>query len=133
MVGRYRKVMAAVIAPKLLVFSEWGALTDYQTMRYGLASCMMDDGYFSFTDNAAGYGSTPLFDEYKVSLGYPTDPPPTAAWSNGVWRRNFQNGIVLVNPRGNNNNMAVTVQIEPWYKHFRGTQDSTTNNGLAVT
>ena len=133
MLGRYRKVMAAVIAPKLLVFSEWGALTDYQTLRYGLASCMMDDGYFSFTDNAAGYGSTPLFDEYKVSLGYPTDPPPTAAWSNGVWRRNFQNGIVLVNPRGNNNNMAVTVQIEPGYKHFSGTQDSTTNNGLAVT
>lgn len=93
----------------------------------------MDDGYFSFTDNAAGYGSTPLFDEYKVSLGYPTDPPPTAAWSNGVWRRNFQNGTVLVNPRGNNNNMPVTVTIEPGYKHFTGTQDSTTNNGAAVT
>ena len=39
-----------------------------------------------------------------------TDPPPTAAWQSGVWRRNFQNGTVLVSPRGNNSNAAVTVQ-----------------------
>jgi hypothetical protein len=134
MMSRYRKVMAAVIAPKLLIFGEWGSTTDYQTMRYGLTSCLMDDGYFAFTDNAtADYGSTPLFDEYKVALGYPTDPPPTAAWSNGVYRRNFQNGTVLVNPKGNNNGAAVTVTLEPGYKHFSGTQDSTTNNGAVVT
>jgi hypothetical protein len=55
---------------------------------------------------------------------------PSAAWQNGVWRRNFQLGTVLVNPRGN---PAVTVTLEPGYQHFTGTQDPTTNNGAAAT
>lgn len=137
MLTRYRKVMNAVTAPKLVLLGTSALMTDYKTMRYGLASCMMDDGYFAFSDggdpNHIEYSNTPLFDEYKIALGYPTDPPPTAAWQNGIWRRNFQNGTVLVNPRGNNNGNPVTVTLEPGYKRFSGTQDPATNNGQPAT
>ena len=51
-------------------------------------------------------------------------------WQNGVWRRDFANGIALVNPKGNG---PQTVTLETTYKHFSGTQDPSVNNGQSVT
>ena len=129
MLAQYRKVMSASAAPKLVIFNQWGSSTDYQGMRYGLGTCLLDDGYYSFTDTNAGYYGVVWFDELDQSLGA-AQAAPTAAWQKGVWRRDFDNGIVLVNPKGNG---PQTVTLETSYLKIKGTQDPVTNSGQAVT
>jgi hypothetical protein len=69
------------------------------------------------------------FDELDQKLGS-GQAKPTAAWQKGVWRRDFDNGIVLVNPKGNGQQ---TVTLETSYIKIRGSQDPVTNNGQTVT
>lgn len=127
--ARYRKTMAAFSAPKIGMFNQHGTLTDYQAMRYGLASCLMDDGYYTFTDTASEYRGVPWFDEYDANLGAAVSPPATAAWQGGVFRRDFQNGIALVNPKGNGQK---TVTLDGEYVLIKGTQVPTVNTGAKV-
>ena len=125
----YRRAMANMTAPKLGIFNQWGSSTDYQSMRYGLGTCLLDDGYYSFTDTTAQYSGVVWFDELDTKLGA-GQTPPTAAWQKGVWRRDFDNGIALVNPKGNGQQ---TVTLETPYIKIKGTQDPVTNNGQTVT
>jgi hypothetical protein len=127
--ARYRKVMDALAAPKLAIFNQWGSSTDYQGMRYGLGTCLLDDAYYSFTDTTRNYYGVVWFDELNQNLGS-GQTKPTAAWQKGVWRRDFDNGIVLVNPKGNG---AQTVTLETSYIKIKGTQDPVTNSGATVT
>ena len=127
--AQYRKVMSAVASPKLVIFNQWGSSTDYQGMRYGLGTCLLDDGYYSFTDTTKQYYGVVWFDELDHSLGS-GQTKPTAAWQKGVWRRDFDNGIVLVNPKGNG---PQTVTLETSYIKIKGAQDPVTNNGQTVT
>jgi hypothetical protein len=129
MMKEYRKVMAALAAPKLGICSYKGPRTDYQGMRYGLASCSMDDGYFAYSDASANYYGVPWFDEYDAELGAAVSGPSTSAWQSGVYRRDFANGIVLVNPKGNGER---TVTLESDFVKLKGTQDPTVNNGATV-
>jgi hypothetical protein len=132
MMNQYDKVMQAVNAPKLVIFNQYGSSTDYQSMRYGLTSCLMNNGYFSFTDQShGGYGGATWFDEYNANLGQPTAAsPPTAAWQSGVWRRDFTNGIALVNPKGNG---VKTVKLGGTFIKLKGTQAPGVNSGQTVT
>lgn len=121
----YRKTMAAIAEPKLVIFHHGhGDPTNYQAMRYGLASCLMDDAYYSFTKDV--YSGVYWFDEYDAKLGQATSSPATAAWQKGVYRRDFENGIALVNPRGNG---PVEVVLEADFKRIAGNQAPTVNNG----
>lgn len=130
MMTQYSRVMAALKSPKLAIFNQWGSPTDYQSFRYGFASCLMNDAYYDFTDPSAGYHGVVWFDEYNANLGTPTTAPPTAAWKNGVWRRDFTNGIALVNPKGNG---PQTVDLGGTFVKIKGGQDPTVNNGQTVT
>ena len=103
-----------------------GAENDYAIMRYGLASCLMDNGYFYFSLDNTQYTAEFWFDEYDVDLGRAIDPPQYDEWKSGVYMRRFENGMAIVNPKGNG---TKTVQIEPGYKRFNGNQDPATNNG----
>ena len=98
-------------------------------MRYGLGTCLLDDGYYSFTDTNAGYYGVVWFDELDQSLGA-AQAAPTAAWQKGVWRRDFDNGMVLVNPKGNGQQ---TVTLESPFIKIKGSQDPVTNSGQTVT
>jgi len=129
MMKGYRKVMAALAAPKIGICSWEGTMTDYQGMRYGFASCAMDDGYFAYTDSAKRYYGAPQFDEFNANLGAAVSAPSTSAWQSGVYRRDFANGIVLVNPKGNGQR---TVTLEGDFVKLKGTQDATVNNGATV-
>jgi hypothetical protein len=125
----YRKVMAALAAPKLGICSWDGTLTDYQGMRYGFASCAMDDGYFAYTNSSKPYYGAPHFDEFDAKLGAAVSGPSLSAWQSGVYRRDFANGIVLVNPKGNGSR---TVKLEGDFVKIKGTQDTSVNNGATV-
>jgi hypothetical protein len=129
MMKGYRKVMAALAAPKLGICSWAGSMTDYQGMRYGFASCAMDDGYFAFSDTSHHYYGAPHFDEFDAKLGAAVSAPSTSAWQSGVYRRDFAGGIVLVNPKGNGTR---TVTLEGDFVKLKGTQDATVNNGATV-
>ena len=122
----YRKTMAAIAEPKLVTFNQRGVKTDYQALRYGLASCLLDDAYFSFTDSAQMYKGLVWFDEYDAKLGQAVQAPATTAWQNGVYRRDFENGIALVNPRGNG---PREVTLEEDFKRIAGKQAPAVNNG----
>ncbi len=129
MMQQYTAIMGAIADPKLGILNQWGDPTDYQSMRYGLGSTLLNDGYYAFTNNATGYHGVVWFDEYDAKLGMGSTIP-TAAWKQGVWRRDFDNGIVLVNPKGNG---PQTVTLETSYVKLQGTQDPVTNNGQTVT
>jgi hypothetical protein len=125
----YRKTMAAVAPPKLVAFQTIGLATDYKQLRYALGSCLLDDGYFAFNEKGKGYSTVAWFDEYDSKLGQAVMPPATVAWQKGVYRRDFENGIVLVNPKGNG---PQEVTLEEDFKRLAGKQDPTVNSGTVT-
>ena len=127
--ARYRKSMRALAPPKLGIFHQVGLPSDYQSFRYGLATTLLDDGYYAFTDTVDEYSGVEWFDELDADLGTATSTPPTQSWQNGVWRRDFDKGIALVNPKGNG---SVEVTLERDYRKLTGTQDRGVNNGQLV-
>ena len=136
MMGAYHKVMGLVKSPKFVIFGMKGKPTDYKTFRYGFASALMDDAYFDFSDGTGGslYKTDVVwFDEYDLAgekntrwLGPAVDTPQTNPWQKGVYRRRFQNGMALVNPRGNGDQI---VTVGPGFKRFKGRQDPAYNDG----
>lgn len=130
MMTQYSRVMSSLRAPKLAIFNQWGNPTDYQSFRYGLASCLMNDAYYAFTSNSNAYHGVVWFDEYNAKLGQATSAPPTGAWQKGVWRRDFANGIALVNPKGNG---PQTVQLGGTFVKIKGSQAPSVNSGQTVT
>jgi len=132
MMQSYRRQIDAMHAPKLGIFGHNNlGDTDYKTMRYGLCACLMDDGYY-YASGTSGYdaGHMLWFDEYDARLGQALEPRRESAWSMGVWKREFEHGIVLVNPRGNG---ARTVDLGGTFHKLTGTQDAATNDGSTVT
>ena len=129
MMKAYRRTMGALAAPKLGIFSQSGSITDYQGFRYGFTSCLMDDGYYSFNNNAKTYSGVNWFDEFNHNLGSATKPPQMSAWQNGVYRRGFQDGIALVNPKGNGTR---TITLERDFRTIKGTQAPGVNSGKIV-
>jgi hypothetical protein len=128
--SHYRKAMAALAPPKLGIFHQFGHPSDLQSFRYGLATSLLDDGYYAYSDDDKGYSGIVWFDELDTNLGRATGEPPTQAWQKGVWRRDFEHGISLVNPKGNG---PVEVTLEGKFRKIAGKQDRSVNNGQIVT
>jgi hypothetical protein len=136
MMGWYHRIFNNLLDPKLVIFDAYMGddTTDYRTLRYAFGSCLLNDGYFSASSD---YGTVLWYDEFDLAgtsttkwLGAAVDPPQTTAWSLGVYRRQFENGMVLVNPKGNGQR---TVTVGSGYHRIDGTQDHTTNSGASVT
>lgn len=125
---RYREALANTRAPHLVGFNVHGDPRDLRFFRYAYASCLLDDGYFSFSDTVAGYSGVPWFDEYDLALGAARSAPPSAPWRDGVWRRDFEHGVALVNPAA----QPVTITLEPGLRRLQGRQDAAVNNGEPV-
>ena len=138
-----------------VTFSSSGVPATYspawQGMRYGITAALMNNGYY-FADGGIYDEETVAnrrwFDEYDnagAGVGYLGQPvagsagaAQTAAWSNGVWLREFKNGVVLWNPKGNGaKTVTVSGLVSPagrtGLKHIAGTQDPSINNGAAAT
>ncbi len=120
--------------PTIMLFHVKGGRDDYQFARYSLASALMGNGYFKYSpDDGYHFGTVEWFDEFDLAgagttswLGLALAPPPEEAWQKGVYRRDFENGVALVNPRRNGRK---TVTIEPGFRRFQGNQDPAVNNG----
>ena len=132
----YRRGMSYLKDPKVLIFLVHGDPTDYKFFRYAFATCLMDGGFFDFAPPKHLYGTVEWYDEFDLAgtsdtswLGQAISAPPTQAWQNGVWRRDFNNGVALVNPAGNGRQ---TVSLEGGLKTINGTQDPAVNDGRSV-
>ncbi len=145
----------------------WWTADDLRTMRFGLASALMYDGYYSCT-NAGAYTAAWWMDEFSVDLftgesvmpqsasdtehlayvGWLGQPQATAfnvsdtsqsLWTvlqagmgndahQSVWRRDFDNGIVIVNPTST----TQSVDLGGSFARIQGTVDGVTNDGAVV-
>ncbi|MEW6706232.1 MAG: putative glycoside hydrolase [Pseudomonadota bacterium] len=123
--ARYRATMQHTLAPHLVGFGVVGAPDDYRLMRFGLASCLMDDGYFAYSTLQQQYSTAPWFDEFEADLGAAIDPPPREAWQGPVYRRRFEQGMALVNP----SLLPASVDLGAGWRHLRGRQDPERNDG----
>jgi hypothetical protein len=131
----YRQLTANLLPPQAVVFDVWLASTgDYRFLRYAFATSLMGDAYFSASTD---YNEIVWFDEYDLAgtastkwLGRALDPPQTQAWQQGVYRRRFEHGMALVNPKDNG---PQTVTLEPGYRRFLGNQAPAVNHGEPVT
>jgi hypothetical protein len=141
MMKQYRSGMNLAGGPKIVIFHNQlkdlldanSGMSVYQANRYGMTSALMDNGYYAVL--APGQ-VRPEFDEFfggkdhSVSklgyLGYPKSPPQVNSWSQGVYRREFDKGLVLVNPKGNG---TQTVNVGSGWRRIDGSQDRIHNNG----
>ncbi|MFA6027940.1 MAG: putative glycoside hydrolase [Patescibacteria group bacterium] len=109
-----------------------GDYKDYQDVRYAIASTLLDNGFFSYDWGTGDHSQLWWYDEYNVALG----SPKTSAYNTlntehplrieeGLWRRDFENGLVLVN--STNEDRAIT--LGTGYEKIIGTQDTEVNNG----
>jgi len=101
-------------------------------MRFGLTSTLLGNGFYSFDYGDQDHGQTWSYDEYNAYLGKPAGSPELASnsaiqanaasgyrLSANVWQRDYQNGVVLVNPT----NTAQSVTFASEYEKIRGSQD----------
>lgn len=72
----------------------YGALS---SMRFGLTTALMGDGYFGFDLNTRWRGQHWWYPEFDAPLGEPRGE--AEPFEQGTWRREFDNGFVVVNPQ----------------------------------
>jgi hypothetical protein len=112
-----------------------GNQNDFQKVRFGLGSALMGGGYFAFDFGTNDHSQLWWYDEYGVDLGAPIGEPKNllnaknVQYENGVWRRDFENGIVLVNSTNQAQKINLTDGV---YEKIRGFQDPITNNGQII-
>ena len=134
---RYRRYIQYFLDPKLLMFVVQGDPDNYRFFRYTFATCLMNDGFYDYVPHGKyQYGTVEWFDEFDLAgtastswLGKALTSPPRSEWKKGVWRRDFEGGIALVNPLGNG---TQTITVEKGFVRISGKQDQKVNNGRPV-
>jgi hypothetical protein len=117
----------------LLMHKLPGGQSDYRSMRWGFSLATIAGGYYE--PYAVDHNDAFKYDEFTGGstvakrgwLGVPVTPPTKL--SNGVWRRDFANGVVL----NNSTSSAQTVSLGATYQRLKGSQDSTVNSGASVS
>lgn len=119
----------------------YGIASFYRYHRFGMASSVIAGVYYNpqpLNDNR----NTWWFDEYwvdpitalptdnsSIGRGYLGEPVgPAYVDDNLVWRRNFENGIVIVN----NTSEAIDVDLFGQYREINGSQDNVANSGATI-
>ncbi len=109
-----------------------GKNTNYKKVRFGLASTLLLDGYYSFDFGDKDHGQTWWYDEYSVDLGNPLGSAISLNNKNqfeeDVWRREYENGIAIVNPT----NESQMIDLGADYEKIKGSQDVAINNGSII-
>ncbi len=125
--------------PKLMVINsntenKWQP-ENYRKMRFSVGSVLLGDGYFSFDYGNQDHAQTWWYDEYEADLGKALGEPynildkNNSTFKDGVWRRDFEKGIVVVNSTTDNKNYVFR---DEEFSKINGTQDRLINNGAKV-
>lgn len=92
--------------------------------RYGLASALLEDGYFMIGETYPPR----WFDDYDVPIGTPTEAPPRSPAEDGIYMRRYSNGVVLVNP---SKTSSGTIDIGPGYRRYVSEDEPEIYNGAS--
>lgn len=107
----------------------------WETGRYILAISMLKDNIYTMYNFGSGgsphWASNWWFDEYDVNIGQPLGN--AYQLSNGVWTREFTNGLVLMNSTGSPKTVYATDLGSTTYYRFRGGQQPNFNDGSKFT
>ncbi|MDO8599081.1 MAG: putative glycoside hydrolase, partial [bacterium] len=139
----YASTLAYAAAPALAILNSntgnTGTWNDWAHMRFGLTSALLGDGYSSFDFGDQDHAQLWTYDEYDAALGAPKGAPrivnaavgsqANAAFPSGVYRRDFTNGLAVVNAT----DRAQAVALDGEYERMHGVQDPITNDGRIVT
>lgn len=128
--------MAGSLRPRIIIINgnanNSGNKQSYQNMRYGLGSALVGGAYYSYDDGDQSHSQTWWYDEYDVNLGNPIGEARTISGGiqikEDVWRRDYENGLALVNSTGNEQ----TINLGEDYEKIIGKQDPAINNGSIV-
>lgn len=109
---------------------------NYKHFRFGLTSALLGEGYYSFDYDTTSHGQTWWYDEYNVNLGPAyskaynlLDLNNTAGIKNGLWRRDFKYGSVIVNSTSQEQRPLF---LKENLEKIKGEQDPLINNGLRI-
>lgn len=107
--------------------------SDYQKMRYSLASSLLGNGYFSYDAGPLSHAEIWWYDEYDAYLGLPKSDPINLTGSSepikkGLWKREFQNGMVLIN----SSEKKAVISFDEEYEKIKGIQNSQINDGSII-
>ncbi len=110
-----------------------GQQQNFRLMRYGLASTLLENGYYAFDHGDQDHSQTWWYDEYDTNLGNPTTNAISRAghetYQPDVWLRHFENGLSLVN----STEKTQTISLGGEYEKIHGTQDPVVNDGSIVS
>lgn len=132
----YLKLPAFSVAPQVPVINIYDRnQANYRHMRFGLTSALLGEGFYSYDYDVTNHGQTWWYDEYNINLG----PAQTPAFNlldktaddlkSGLWRRDFQNGIALVNSTDKKQTYLFTKEN---FEKIKGKQDAGVNNGRII-
>ncbi len=108
---------------------------DYRLMRYGLASALLGDGFYSYDYDVTNHGQIWWYDEYAWNLGPAQSSPYNLLASSsqtilpGLWRRDFKNGLAIVN---STSKKQTYVFYKEELEKIKGPQDPAINNGQKI-
>ena len=109
-----------------------GNSSDFKKIRFGLASTLLLDGQYSFDFGDKDHAQTWWYDEYDVELGKPITEAISlnnkTQFKEDVWRREYENGIALVNSTLESRD----VDLGGEYEKINGAQDPAVNDGSIV-
>ncbi|MEI7451906.1 MAG: putative glycoside hydrolase [Candidatus Falkowbacteria bacterium] len=133
----YAKLGKINLDPKITILNSFNKnQNDFAKMRFGLASTLLDDhGYYSYDYDVSNHGQLWWYDEYDVSLGNPTLPAynvldkTNTTYKPGLWRRDYENGIVIVN---STKDLQRYIFTKEEFEKINGTQDRSVNNGTII-
>lgn len=130
--SRYISLKSSVAFRPIVVLNSdsnnTGNQNDYQRMRFGLTSSLLDDGYFGFDHGTQSHAQIWRYDEYDAFIGSPKESAQSDSGS-GIWERDFSAGKVIVNPTGT----SQTIKLGGEYEKLRGTQDKAINDGSIIS
>ncbi len=126
MMERYHKVFHHLIDPKIVGFHVIGNPKDKQFFRYSYGSCLLNDGYYCFSDRSQEYSSVVWFDEFNYRLGKPLEGPKIEPWRGKLYRRVFERAIVYVNPGNIEEFVEIDQNYQPIENMIRGKQEEIT-------
>jgi len=113
---------------------------NYRHFRYGLASALLGDGFYSFDYDITDHGQTWWYDEYDWNLGTAESAPynllasssagaASSAIQPGLWRRDFKNGLALVNSTAVQQTYIFSKEE---VEKIKGDQDAAINTGQEI-
>jgi hypothetical protein len=112
-----------------------GNANDYKSVRFGLTTTLLGDGYFSYDHGTYDHAVIWTYDEYDAYLGAAKSDlhnainPQKTQLDEGVWMREFEQGTVIVNATPS----SQTVKLDGDFEKLHGAQDPKVNDGSIVS